>query len=140
MIRVELERKSGDYGFVAVDEFGNNIQTDSSPANGGLNFGIRPMQLLLMALGSCSAIDIVSILKKQKQEITGFRIEINGVREEGKEPSLWKNISLHFYLDGIVDTEKASRACSLSLEKYCSVAETLRRGGTIIDWKVTVNK
>ena len=139
MVTVELERVDGDYGFKAKDSNGNFIQTDTSIENGGSNFGVRPMQAVLMAMGSCSAIDIVSILKKQRQVLDSFSITIEGEREKGKEPSLWKYISLHFKMKGQIDEEKARKACSLSVEKYCSVAETLRRAGATIEWDVTVN-
>jgi putative redox protein len=139
MIRVELERVEGDYGFKARDAKGNFIQTDTSPENGGTNFGVRPMQAVLMAMGSCSGIDIVSILKKQRQTIEGFKISIDGKREPGKEPSLWKKIHARFEFSGPVDPEKAKKACALSIDKYCSVAETLRRAGAEITWEITVN-
>jgi putative redox protein len=139
MVTVELERVDGDYGFKAKDSNGHFIQTDTSIENGGSNFGVRPMQAVLMAMGSCSAIDIVSILKKQRQVLESFSIKIEGKREEGKEPSLWKHISLHFKMKGQIEEDKARKACSLSVEKYCSVAETLRRAGATIEWDVTVN-
>jgi putative redox protein len=138
MIHIELERVNGDFGFEAKDAYGNRVQLDTSPETGGTNFGVRPMQLLLMGLGACSGIDIVSILIKQRQEIARFRITIDGERETGKDPSLWKNIQLVFGLEGNIESEKAERACALSIEKYCSVAETLRRAGAKITWKVIV--
>jgi len=138
MITVELERVAGEYGFEAKDAGGHTLITDSSVENGGLGSGVRPMQTLLMALGGCSGIDIVSILKKQRQTITGFKMKISGEREAGVEPSLWKNIDIQFYLQGHIDVDKAQRACALSVEKYCSVAETLRRAGAIISWQVNV--
>jgi len=138
MISVSLERKHGDYGFEAVDANGCSVYTDTSVETGGLSSGIRPMQMLLMALGGCSGIDIVMILKKQKQDIGAFSMKIDGEREVGKEPSLWTNIHMVFALTGNIDVEKAKRACSLSIEKYCSVAETLRRAGATITWEVTV--
>lgn len=136
MIEITLDRVAGDYGFEAKDAQGHIIKIDSSAENGGANFGARPMQLLLMGLGGCSGIDIVSILKKQKQTVEGFKINIKGEREAGKEPSLWKNIHIVFELAGQVDEDKAARACSLSIDKYCSVAETLRRAGATITWEV----
>lgn len=75
MNRIEMERKTGDFGFQAKDENGNILQTDSSIENGGSNYGFRPMQLILAGLGSCSAIDMVSILKKQRQTIDNFKIK-----------------------------------------------------------------
>ena len=139
MNRIEIERIHGDYGFEAKDAMGHTIRIDTSPETGGDNFGVRPMQSLLMGLGGCSGIDIISILKKQRQTIDSFRASIEGEREQGVEPSLWKKINVLFQLKGNIDPEKVRRACQLSMEKYCSVAETLRRAGAIIKWKVVVN-
>src|SRR5687767_761637 len=133
-MKISLHRKSGSFGFEAKDEAGHLLQSDSSVENGGSGSGFRPMQLLLAALGGCSAIDIVTILQKQKQEIQDFSIEVRGEREPGVTPSLWKKVAVTFQLSGPIDTDKAVRAADLSMQKYCSVAETLRRGGTEITW------
>jgi putative redox protein len=135
---IEMERKTGDFGFQAKDENGNILQTDSSIENGGSNYGFRPMQLILAGLGSCSAIDMVSILKKQRQIVEDFKIKIVGERERNKIPSLWKSVEVTFELYGTIDAEKAKKAASLSMEKHCSVAETLRRSGTEITWNIKV--
>jgi putative redox protein len=140
MARIEMNRTNGEFGFEVKDEMGHILSTDSSKENGGLESGFRPMQLVLCALGSCSAIDMVSILKKQRQEIDKLSIIIDGEREKDKIPSLWKSVSVSFQLTGTVDKEKAEKAAALSMEKYCSVAETLRRGGTSITWNVSVSK
>ncbi|HEV7332263.1 MAG TPA: OsmC family protein [Flavisolibacter sp.] len=138
MAKILLERKKGAFGFEVRDELGHLLQTDSSRENGGDDFGFRPMQLLLAALGSCSAIDMVSILAKQRQEISDMSIEIEGEREKDVVPSLWKTVTVVYHLKGKIDAEKAEKAAALSMEKYCSVAETMRRGGTVITWKVNV--
>ena len=135
---IELERKTGDFGFQAKDENGHLLQTDTSIDNGGSNYGFRPMQLILAGLGSCSAIDMVSILNKQRQQLDDVKIKISGEREKDKVPSLWKSVNVVFELHGKVDQDNANKAASLSMEKYCSVAETLRRGGTEITWTVKV--
>ena len=140
MIEINLKRVEGDFAFEAVDAKGHIARMDSSSETGGLDSGIRPMQMLLMGLGGCSAIDIAMILKKQRQQVDDFSIHISGEREKGKEPSLWETIKIVFTLTGSVDEEKAQRACELSMNKYCSVAETLRRGGTNFTWEVKVNK
>lgn len=137
MIKINLNRIEGDAGFEATDANDHIVRLDTSPETGGVNFGIRPMQGLLMSLGACSGIDIVSILKKQRQEIKAFSIEIEGEREKGKEPSLWTNIYITFTLTG-PDEDKAKRACDLSISKYCSVAETLRRAGATINWSLII--
>jgi putative redox protein len=139
MVKVELERVNGAFGFEARDMNGHKIRIDTSPETGGLDYGVRPMQLLLMGLGGCSGIDILSILKKQRQEVTDFKMHLEGVRHPGVEPSLWKNVTIVFQLEGTIDKDKAEKACSLSMEKYCSVAETLRKSGTEINWQVIVN-
>jgi len=135
MVHVEVLRVSGDYGFEGRDAAGHTVKMDSSPESGGQNFGIRPMQMLLMGLGGCSGIDVVSILKKQKQPLEGIRILIDGERETGKEATIWKQIKIIFELKGMIEPEKAKRACALSIEKYCSVAATLMGAGGKIDWE-----
>jgi len=138
MIQIDLNRVGGDYGFEAKDAMGHSIKMDTSPENGGINFGVRPMQVLLMGLGGCSGIDIVSILKKQRQPVEGFSMKIEGDRFAGKVPSLWEKIHIVFELTGAIDPEKARKACELSVEKYCSVAETLRGAGAAISWEVKI--
>lgn len=139
MATIEIKRVKGDFGFEAKDANGHTLLLDTSDETGGNNFGVRPMQSLLMALGACSGIDIVSILKKQRLTIEDFSMKIKGEREKGKEPSLWESVHIYFELKGNMDKDKAERACALSINKYCSVAETLRRGGTKITWTVIVN-
>jgi putative redox protein len=139
MARIELTRIEGDFGFEARDGYGHIARMDSSPETGGQEFGIRPMQMLLMGLGGCSGIDIVSILKKQRQTVEDFSMIIDGERERGKEPSRWENINIIFILKGAIDPDKAKKACALSMEKYCSVAATLKEARCHITWEVKVN-
>jgi len=136
MIHIEVNRVHGDFGFEARDASGHIARLDSSPETGGKDFGIRPMQMLLMGLGGCSGIDIVSILKKQRQTVEGFRMLIEGEREPGKEPSLWQTINIVFELKGAIDPDKAQKACELSMDKYCSVAATLREARCRITWEM----
>ena len=82
---------------------------------------------------------IPHFLKKQKQELTGFKILVDGEREHGKEPSVWETVDLVFELTGNVEPLKGFRAVKLSVDKYCSVAETVRRAGAKINFKVLVN-
>src|ERR1700744_1259247 len=139
MARIQLDRISGDFGFEAKDAGGHTVRMDSSPETGGIDFGVRPMQMLLMGLGGCSGIDIVSILNKQRQKVANFRMIIEGDREPGKEPSLWQDVHVRFGLDGDIDPDKAKKACELSMDKYCSVAATLREAHCKITWAVTLN-
>lgn len=138
-MKVMLQRLDDAFQFEAKNETGNSVIFDVGPESGGKGNGIRPMQSLLMALGGCSAIDIIIILKKQKQEITDFRIEIDGEREKGKEPSLWQDVHVIYHIDGNVDPEKAKRAVQLSMEKYCSVSKTLEVAGAKITSEIRIN-
>lgn len=139
MPTIQLSRVHGDFGFEATDENGHSIKMDSSPESGGLNYGVRPMQTLLMGLGGCSAIDVISILKKQRQDVVDYKMTISGEREKGKEPSLWQTINVEFHLYGTIDQDKASRAVDLSINKYCSVAATLIGAGAKITTQVFVH-
>jgi len=138
MQTITLKLAQKDYGFEATDEAGTIIKLDNSPDHGGNNFGARPMQMLLMALGGCSGIDVVSILKKQKVELRHYEMIIKGEREQGKEPALWKNVDVTFIIDAEITQEKAERAVQLSIDKYCSVAETLRLAGATITYQTIV--
>lgn len=136
---MQLQRTSGDFGFTATDSGGNNLSIDIPVEKGGNGNGFRPMQLLLAGLGGCSALDVVSILKKQKQQIEAFAIDVDGEREKDKEPSLWVDVQIVFKLSGDIEPSKAYRAVELSMNKYCSVAATLNRSGATIQWRVEVN-
>ena len=136
MILINVERVDNEIGFLATDSTGNTLKMDASAEFGGNNNGVRPMQTLLMALAGCSGIDIVNILKKQKQTFAVFKIQVQGEREANKEPSLWKNVHINFQFSAEVDIEKAKKACTLSLDKYCSVAATLRAAGCLITFNV----
>jgi len=139
MAKIELARVSGDYGFDVTDAFGHTIKMDSSPESGGLNYGVRPMQTLLMGLAGCSAIDVIAILKKQRQEVRDYKMVVNGDREPNKEPSLWKEINVEFHLYGNIDADKAQKAADLSIGKYCSVAATLVKAGAEVKYQVFVH-
>lgn len=131
-MKITLSRQNDAVHFIAKNEQDLTMSIDGSPEIGGENKGFRPMQLLLVALGGCSSIDIVSILKKQRQILEDFEIEVDGEREAGKEPSLFREILVTFKLGGAaLDPEKVKKAVALSMEKYCSVAKTLEPTATI---------
>ena len=140
MISIQLELQgTEEHSFRAVDAKGNVVELDANESAQNTNLGARPMQLLLMALGGCSGVDILSILKKQKQKVEQLTITVQGEREP-KVPSPWKSVHVIFDFKGELEEQKCERACALSLEKYCSVAETLRLAGAAITWKVAVNQ
>ena len=133
-MKVELVRVGDGFHFEGTGSSNVKIHTDGSPEIGGQNEGVRPMELLLMGLASCSAIDVVLILKKQKQDITDFKIEADGDRspEEGTKRSPFRKIHLTFKFTGNdLDENKINRAISLSMEKYCSATAQMEALATI---------
>ncbi|TPE44442.1 OsmC family protein [Pontibacter mangrovi] len=130
-MEVNLTRVDEDYHFVATGASGVEINIDGSPAIGGHNAGARPMELLLMGLGGCSAIDVIQILKKKRQQIDSFNINVKAERVEGEAPSLFKQIHVHFVLGGPLEELKVQQAIQLSMDKYCSVAAILYKTATI---------
>lgn len=139
MALIEATLADKAYGMDVKDADGHILRLDIPVDQGGHGSGFRPMQTLLASLAGCSSVDIISILKKQRQELTNIKIDIDGKREEGKEPALWKEVDVKFILEGEIEESKAKRAVELSLEKYCSVAETLRKAGATITYEVFLN-
>ena len=121
-MKVDLRRKDGNLHFEAVNENGSKVDIDG----GEDKKGMRPMELLLTAMGSCSAFDAVLILEKQRQTIDDFTVEVVGERPDEGEPKPYDAIHLKFAIKGKVDESKAERALNLAVEKYCSVAATFR--------------
>ena len=139
MALIEAILADNKFGMDIQDADGHVMRMDIPVEQGGSGSGFRPMQSMLAALCGCSSVDVISILEKQRQVLKGLKIETDGSREEGKEPSLWKEIQIVFKLEGEVEASKAKRAVDLSLEKYCSVAETLRRAGATITYSIYLN-
>lgn len=131
-MKIEINRIDNDFHFEAKGSTGVPVNIDAAPAIGGHNNGARPMELLLMGLGGCSAIDIVNILKKQKQRIDNFKIIVDAEREKDKTPSIFESVYVHFYLFGNLEKEKVRRAIELSMDKYCSAAAVI---GKTVDIK-----
>ena len=121
----KIENLSGNY--IEIDN-----KSDSEPK------GVSPMELLLMGVAGCSSIDIISILKKQKQNFKDLKIKVKGFREQKELPAIFKKIHAYVYIDGDVDKKKALKAAQLSFEKYCSVSKTLEATAEIT-YSVMVN-
>lgn len=124
-MKVHLKRQNEGVHFLAYGSNGVMISIDGSKEAGGVEAGPRPMELLLMSLASCAAIDLVLILNKQKQVIEDLEIEVDGERDHDKTPSSFKAVEIHFQFKGTLDPAKVERAIDLSVNKYCSVHESL---------------
>ncbi|HAS44942.1 MAG TPA: osmotically inducible protein OsmC [Microscillaceae bacterium] len=130
-MKIEVERLNDAFHMQATNEQGNTIQLDSNPENGGHDLGFRPMQLMLAGIGGCSTIDIVDIMKKQRENLEDVKVTVTAEREKDKTPALFTSIHLHYKLFGDISQEKAQRAVELSMDKYCSVAKILEKTAKI---------
>lgn len=93
--------------------------------------GTSPMVLLLHAEAGCTALDVISLLEKMHQPLTGLKIEVEGIKTEGDFPRIWEKIHLRYLISGAVDPAKAQKAVELSMEKYCSVSAMLSKAAEV---------
>jgi len=110
---------------------GHSLVMDGSTAVGGRNMGVRPMELLLIGMGGCSAIDVLNILRKGRHGVTDCDVSLSGVRTDS-EPAVFEEITVHYKVTGKGLPEKAvQRAIKLSKEKYCSASAMLEKSAEI---------
>lgn len=118
--------------FEAKSESGHTVLMDGSAEYGGENRGPRPMELILMGLGGCASFDIVTILKKSRQDVTDVICQLQAERAD-TIPAVFTKIHLHFVITGHEVKEKqVAKAVELSAEKYCSASKMLADGGVEI--------
>ena len=135
-MKITLNRINSDYLFECTNQSGNKILLDNTSQPGAQ--GVSPMESILMAVAGCSGIDSVSILRKQRQEITGFSAEVEGERVQVDDAKPFKSILVKFFLEGNIDPKKALKSAELSFDKYCSVSKTLEPN-VAIAYEVYVN-
>jgi len=117
--------------FEAIGQDGVPVSLDSSSDHGGTGSGLRPMELLLAALGSCTAMDVVSILRKKRQNVTGYHIEVRGVQQDDY-PHVFTEISIRHVITGNdVSDDAVRRAIELSEFKYCPAFAMLSKAARI---------
>lgn len=115
--------------FVAVSPSGHAVAIDT---NRDRNVAPSPMELLLLALGSCTGVDVVSILRKKRQQLTDYRVEVRGERRDD-HPRSFLRIEVHHVVTGYKLSERSvAQAIELSDQRYCSVAATLRPTAEIV--------
>lgn len=120
-----------DMQFTGNATSGHTLSMDADDASGGQNAGFRPMELLLVGFGGCSGMDVISILRKKRQQVSGLEINVRGEKTDSP-PKIYKEVHIEYVVKGKgVEKEAVERAISLSLEKYCSVGATLAKAGTI---------
>ncbi|MDO9370982.1 MAG: OsmC family protein [Gammaproteobacteria bacterium] len=113
--------------FVAQSGSGHSVVLDGPPEAGGQNLGVRPMEMVLMGLGGCTAFDVVDILRKKRETVSDCVVEISAERAD-TVPKVFTKIHLHYIVRGSnVKEESVQRAVELSAEKYCSVSMMLNK-------------
>ena len=113
---------AGDALFIGESTTGHKLLMDGPPEGGGRNLGPRPMEMLLLGTGSCSCYDVISILKKSRQNVVRCEVEVSSKRAE-TEPKVFTDIHIHFKVFGVdLKERQVERAVSLSAEKYCSAS------------------
>jgi len=121
-----------DVMFVTESGSGHAVVVDGAPEYGGRNVGPRPMELLLMGLGGCTAFDVVTILRKSRQDITHVEAELSAERADAV-PAVFTRIHVHFVVRGRdLKESQVKRAVDLSAEKYCSASIMLGQAGVEI--------
>jgi len=116
---------------VGKSDSGHTITMDGPPESGGENLGVRPMEMLLLGVAGCTMIDVVTTLKKMRQDLSHLETKINAERATD-HPKVFTDIHIHFILKGQnLDEKKVDKAITLSAEKYCSASIMLGETATI---------
>lgn len=124
-MEIRLKRLNNAVHLSAVNENGNRTEFDGTEIIGGQDKAMTPMEALLSAVAACSTLDVIPILKKQRQNLEDLEVVITGNRHKVEEVNPFKDIHMHFILTGKIDSTKAEKAVNLSVEKYCSVSASL---------------
>jgi putative redox protein len=117
--------QTGPAKFVASNAAGATGVIDGPADMGGENAGLRPMETLLAALAGCSSMDVILIMKKQRQKLERLEVEVDGERAD-TVPAVFTKIHLRFKGYGPIDLKRFQKAVELSIEKYCSVSKMLQ--------------
>lgn len=113
--------------FVGESESGHSVVMDGAPDSGGRNLGVRPMEMVLLGMGGCTAFDVVLILKRQRQAISDCYVELSSERAE-EAPKVFTKIHVHYVVKGKnLNEKKVARAVDMTAEKYCSVSIMLAK-------------
>lgn len=125
--------------FVGESGSGHSVVMDGSPDHGGRNLGIRPMEMVLIGMGGCTAFDVALMLQKSRQNVTDIEVKLDSDRSD-EVPTVFTHIRVHFVITGVDLSEKqVARAVALSAEKYCSASKMLEKSAEITHSHEIVN-
>ncbi|MCS6827675.1 MAG: OsmC family protein [Caldilinea sp.] len=118
--------------FEGTADSGHTLTLDAAPEVGGANKGFRPMELMALSLAGCTAMDVISILRKKRQEVTGFEVQVHAERAK-EHPHVFTDIEVTYVVRGRnIDPAAVERAIQLSEEKYCPAQAMLRKAASIV--------
>ncbi|HQG37532.1 MAG TPA: OsmC family protein [Chitinophagales bacterium] len=129
-MKIEIERVNNKVHLEAKNEQGIIVHMDGSPEIGGEDLGARPMQLILMGLGGCTSMDMLSVLKKMREDVKSYKVTVDAERAT-EHPMVFTKIHVHYILEGKLKKENVEKAIALSMDKYCSVTHMLNKTATI---------
>lgn len=135
MVKISLKQIQ-DFKFECINSTGHSAVIDGPAKIGGSDEGLRPMEMVLMGLAGCSSFDLLSILRKQRQDVVSLNIDVEGERSDDV-PSVYTGIKLIFTIEGKVNENKVEKALGLAVEKYCSVASMLESTAKI-SWEYKI--
>jgi putative redox protein len=123
--------------FLGESGSGHSVVMDGAPEAGGRNIGVRPMEMMLLGLGGCTAFDVVMILEKSREKVTGCTVELDADRAS-EDPKVFTAVRMIYTLTGKnLKPAVVERAINLSAEKYCSASKMFEKTATIThEWKI----
>lgn len=124
-MKIYLKRVNNSVLFEATNGRGHTVRIEGSRDIGGTDSAPSPTELLIMSQAGCTAIDVVELLKKMRQPLQHIEIETEGHRDPNRIPKVFTGIHLHYKLYGNVTPEKAEKAITMSIEKYCTVSKMI---------------
>lgn len=124
-MKIYLKRSNDAVRFEASNERGHTVMVEGGRNVGGEDLAPYPTELLMMSHAACTAVDVIELLKKMRQPVLHLEIELDGQRAQDQIPKLFTTIHLHYKLYGNIQSAKADKAISLSIEKYCTVSKMI---------------
>lgn len=131
MTRIALATLAKKMEFVGETHSNHEVRMDAGEAVGGTDKAARPAELPFVGLAGCTGMDVISILRKMRQEFATFKVEVEGLEKREEYPKHWTEIRVVFTVTGELDVKKVTKAIDLSRTRYCGVSAILREAITI---------
>jgi len=137
LAHARLENVEGMHFFTDTPS-GHTVEMDSAAEVGGTDLAARPKELIYVSLAGCTGMDAISILRKMRQPVTAFSVEVEGLERTEEHPKYWTRIRVIFHVEGEVEPDKLKKSINLSRARYCGVSASLRP--TVkIDYRYVLN-